>query len=90
MDKYTLSQTAWECKCHFVFAPRYRRQIFYGIIKADVANILSTLCKRKGVEIIDAECCRDHIHMLVRIPSNIKCLKFYGISKEKKFTNDIQ
>ena len=51
MDKNSLSHTRWECKYHIVFAPKYRRQIIYGKIKADVANILSTLCKRKGVEI---------------------------------------
>lgn len=55
MDKNTLSHTTWECKYHIVFAPKFRRQIVYGAIKADVANILSTLCKRKGVEIIEAE-----------------------------------
>ena len=47
MDKNTLTHTTWECKYHIVFAPKYRRQIIYGKIKADVANILSTLCKRK-------------------------------------------
>ena len=46
MDKNTLSQTTWECKYHIVFAPKFRRQVIYGAIKADVANILSTLCKR--------------------------------------------
>ncbi len=51
MDKNTLSHTTWECKYHIVFAPKFRRQVIYGAIKADVANILSTLCKRKGVEI---------------------------------------
>jgi len=83
MDKNTLSHTAWECKYHIVFAPKYRRQIVYGSIKADVANILSTLCKRKGVEIIEAECCRDHIHMLVRIPPNISVSSFMGYLKGK-------
>lgn len=67
----SLSHTKWECKYHIVFAPKFRRQVIYGKIKKDVANILSTLCKSKGVEIIEAECCRDHIHMLVRIPPSI-------------------
>ena len=83
MDKNTLSHTTWECKYHIVFAPKYRRQIIYGNIKADVANILSTLCKRKGVEIIEAECCKDHIHMLVRIPPNISVSEFMGYLKGK-------
>ena len=83
MDKNTLSHTTWECKYHLVFAPKFRRQIIYGNINADVANILSTLCKRKGVEIIEAECCKDHIHMLVRIPPNISVSAFMGYLKGK-------
>lgn len=54
MDKNSLSHTTWECKYHLVFAPKYRRQVIYGQIKADVAEILSMLCKRKGIEIIEA------------------------------------
>ncbi len=78
-----LSHTTWECKYHIVFAPKFRRQVIYGAIKADVANILSTLCKRKGVEIIETECCPDHIHMLVRIPPNISVSSFMGYLKGK-------
>ena len=83
MDKNTLSHTTWECKYHIVFAPKFRRQVIYGAIKADVANILSTLCKRKGVEIIEAECCPDHIHMLVSIPPKISVSSFMGYLKGK-------
>ena len=79
----SLSHTKWECKYHIVFAPKFRRQVIYGKIKKDVANILSTLCKRKGVEIIEAECCRDHIHMLVRIPPSISVSSFMGYLKGK-------
>ena len=79
----SLSHTKWECKYHLVFAPKFRRQVIYGKIKKDVANILSTLCKRKGVEIIEAECCRDHIHMLVRIPPSISVSSFMGYLKGK-------
>ena len=56
MDKNSLAHTTWECKYHIVFAPKYRRKIIYKKIKADVGHILSELCKRKGVEIIEAEC----------------------------------
>lgn len=83
MDKNSLSHTKWECKHHIVFAPKYRRQIIYGNIKAGVANILSTLCKRKGVEIIEAECCRGHVHMYVRIPPNMSASSFMGYLKGK-------
>ena len=83
MDKNSLSHTTWECKYHLVFAPKYRRQIIYGKIKADVARILSELCKRKGIEIIEAECCRDHIHMLVRIPPKYSVSEIMGYLKGK-------
>ena len=83
MANNTLSHTTWECKYHIVFAPKFRRQVIYGKLKADVANILSTLCKRKGVEIIEAEACADHIHMLVRIPPNMAVSDFMGYLKGK-------
>lgn len=83
MDKKTLSHTKWECKYHIVFAPKYRRQIVYGNIREDVGRILGILCKRKGVEIIEAECCIDHIHMFVRIPLNLSISSFMGYLKGK-------
>ena len=83
MDMNSLAHTKWECKYHLVFAPKYRRQIIYGKIKADVAQILSTLCKRKGIEIIEAECCKDHVHMLVRIPPKYSVSEIMGYLKGK-------
>ena len=79
MDKNSLSHTTWECKYHLVFAPKYRRQVIYGQIKADVAEILSMLCKRKGIEIIEA----DHVHMLVRIPPKYSVSEIMGYLKGK-------
>ena len=83
MDMNSLAHTKLECKYHLVFAPKYRRQIIYGKIKADVAQILSTLCKRKDIEIIEAECCRDHVHMLVRIPPKYSVSEIMGYLKGK-------
>ena len=83
MDKNTLSHTRWECKYHIVFAPKYRRQVIYGKIREDICEILSSLCKRKGVEIIEAEWCPDHIHMFVRIPPSISISSFMGCLKGK-------
>mgnify|MGYP003299821553 CR=1 FL=1 len=83
MDMNSLSHSKWECKYHIVFAPKFRRKVIYGQLKRDIANILSMLCKRKGVEIIEAEMCRDHVHMLVRIPPNISVSSFMGYLKGK-------
>lgn len=62
MDKNSLSHTTWNCKYHIVFAPKYRRKIVFGELKQDIANILSMLCKRKEVRIIEAEICPYHVH----------------------------
>ena len=83
MDKNTLSHTRWECKYHIAFAPKYRRQVIYGKIREDICEILTSLCKRKGVEIIEAEWCPDHIHMFVRIPPSISVSSFMGYLKGK-------
>ena len=68
IDNNSLAHTRWNCKYHIVFAPKYRRQAIYGKIRVDIGKILRMLCQRKGVEIIEAECCSDHVHMLVAIP----------------------
>ena len=83
MDVNSLAHTKWECKYHIVFAPKYRRQVIYKDIKADVGQILGTLCRRKGIEIIEAECCSDHIHMLVKIPPKFSVLEIMGYLKGK-------
>ena len=83
MYKNTLSHTRWECKYHIVFAPKYRRKVIYGKIREDICEILSSLCKRKGVEIIEAEWCPDHIHMFVRIPPSMSVSSFMGYLKGK-------
>ena len=89
MNNDSLSHTKWNCKYHIVFAPKYRRQIIYGKIKKDIGAILRKLCEFKGVEIIEANACKDHIHMLVSIPTKNRVFNLYGIFKRKKFFNDI-
>ena len=83
MDVNSLAHTKWECKYHIVFAPKYRRQVIYKQIRADVGEILGSLCRRKGIEIIEAECCPDHIHMLVRIPPKYSVSEIVGYLKGK-------
>lgn len=82
-DVNSLSHSKWNCKYHIVFAPKYRRKVLYGKIKADIGKILRTLCERKGVEIIEAEACPDHIHMLVSIPPSLSVAQFVGYLKGK-------
>ena len=83
IDKNSIAHTTWNCKYHIVFAPKYRRQVIYGKIKADIGQILRKLCEWKGVEIIEAEACPDHIHMLVSIPPKISVSSFMGYLKGK-------
>ena len=83
MDKNKLSHTAWECKYHIIFAPKYRRKIICGSIREDIGKILRELCDRKEVEIIEAECCPDHVHMFVRIPPKYSVSSIMGYLKGK-------
>ena len=83
MDVNSLSHSKWNCKYHIVFAPKFRRKVAYGALRQDIANILSMLCKRKGVNIVEAEICPDHVHMLVEIPPNISVASFVGYIKGK-------
>ena len=82
-DNESLSHTKWNCKYHIVFAAKYRRQVVYGKIKADIGKILRQLCDAKKVEIIEAEACPDHIHMLVSIPPHLSVSQFVGYLKGK-------
>ena len=84
MDNKSLAHTTWNCKYHIVFAPKYRRQVIYEKIKADIGKILRQLCDCKGVEIIEATACPDHIHMLVSIPPKLSVSQFIGYLKGKK------
>ena len=82
-DISSLAHSKWNCKYHIVFAPKYRRQIIYGKIKSDIGIILRKLCEQKGVEIIEANACKDHIHMLVSIPPKYNISSFMGYLKGK-------
>ena len=83
LDTNSLAHPQWECKYHIVFAPKYRRQIIYGKIKQDIGQMIRKLCEYKGVEIIEAEACKDHIHMLVSIPPKFSVAQFMGYQKGK-------
>ena len=80
-DINSLDHTTWRCQYHVVFAPKYRRLEIYGAIKADIGKILRQLCQQKGVEIIEAEVCPDHIHMLISIPPKYSVSQIMGLSK---------
>ena len=83
LDTNSLAHTQWNCKYHIVFAPKYRRQIMYGKIKSDIGMMLRKLCEYKGIEIIEAEACKDHIHMLVSIPPKYSVSQIMGYLKGK-------
>ena len=83
LDTDSLAHTQWNCKYHIVFAPKYRRQIMYGKIKSDIGMMLRKLCEYKGIEIIEAEACKDHIHMLVSIPPKYSVSQIMGYLKGK-------
>ena len=82
-DYESLTHTKWRCQYHIVITPKYRRQIIYGKYKAEIGKILRTICERYDVEIIDANACKDHIHMLVSIPPKISVSYAVGYLKGK-------
>ena len=82
-DMNSLAHTKWNCKYHIVFAPKYRRKIIYGKLKIEIGSILRELCRWKQVNIIEAELCPDHIHMLVSIPPKLSISGFMGYLKGK-------
>ena len=82
-DIHSLSHTKWNCKYHIVFAPKYRRKVFYGEKRAEIGKILRELCNWKKVNIINAEVCQDHVHMLVEIPPKYSVSSFMGFLKGK-------
>lgn len=82
-DISSLEHTSWRCQYHIVFAPKYRRMEIYGQIRQDIGVILRKLCQQKGVEIIEAQACPDHIHMLISIPPKYSVSQIMGYLKGK-------
>ena len=82
-DINSLEHTKWRCQYHIVFAPKFRRQVIYKEIKSDIGYILRKLCEQKGIEIIEAEACPDHIHMLLSIPPKYSVSQIMGYLKGK-------
>ena len=82
-DTNSLAHTKWNCKYHIVFAPKYRRKAFYGENRAEIGKILRELCRWKEINIIEAEVCLDHIHMLIEIPPKMSVAGFVGFLKGK-------
>ena len=83
MDSESLAYTEWNCKYHIVFVPKYRRQVIYGRLRTEIGKILRELCKRKEIEILEAEACPDHMHMLLSIPPKYSVASVMGYLKGK-------
>ena len=79
----TLSHTTWNCKYHVIFAPKYRRKVFYAQKRLEIGHILRELCRWKDINILEAEICPDHIHMLIEIPPKMSVSSFMGYLKGK-------
>ena len=77
----SLLHTKWLCKCHIVFTPKYRRKVIFNQYKRSIGEILTKLCKYKGVEIIEGDLMVDYVHMLVLIPPKYSVSNFMGYLK---------
>ncbi|HBB2047124.1 TPA: IS200/IS605 family transposase, partial [Escherichia coli] len=82
-NEKSLAHTRWNCKYHIVFAPKYRRQVFYREKRRATGSILRKLCEWKSVRILEAECCVNHIHMLVESPPKMSVSGFMVYLKGK-------
>ena len=82
-DIHSLAHSKWNCKYHIVFAPKYRRVAMLGEKGREIGAILRELCKWKGVNIVEAEICKDHVHMLLEIPPKMSISSFVGYLKGK-------
>ena len=82
-DINSLSHSKWNCKYHIVFAPKYRRKVFYGENRIEIVQMIRELCRWKDVHIISGEACPDHIHIFVEIPPKISISSFMGFLKGK-------
>ena len=84
--KNEIKQTAhssYRCEYHIVFAPKYRRKVIYKILRKDIGQIFRKICSELKVEILEAEACPYHIHMLVSIPPYMSVAQFVGTLKSK-------
>ena len=77
------AHSSYRCQYHIVFAPKYRRQVIYGKIKVDIGKMLRKLCEYKQIEILEAEACKDHIHMLISVPPKYSISQVMGYLKGK-------
>ena len=83
MDVNSLAHTKWNCKYHVVFVPKFRRKVIYSQLRQDIGKIIRMLCNRKDIEIIEAELCADHVHMLIKVPPKMSVAGAIGYIKGK-------
>ena len=83
MNDASIAHTRWNCQYHIVFIPKYRKKVIFNEVRKDLGQILRKLCEQKNVEIIEAEACKDHIHLLVSIPPYLSVAQFMGYLKGK-------
>lgn len=82
-DNNSLAHTTWNCKYHIVFAPKYRRKVFFGEKRLEISAILRSLCEWKEVKIIEAEVCPITCICSSRYPRKSASADLWGISKER-------
>ena len=83
MDSDSLSHTRWKCEYHIVWIPKYRRKVLFGRVRADLREILRTLCQYKHIEIVAGSVMPDHIHLVVAIPPKMAVSDVVGYLKGK-------
>ena len=78
-----LNHSTWECKCHVVFTPKYRKKLLYGMIRRDLKAVFHRLAQQKECRIEAGQLRPDHVHMLIAIPPKHSVARILGFLKGK-------
>jgi putative transposase len=82
-DSQSLSHTAWECKYHLVWIPKYRRKVLYEQLRRYLGDVLRELAMQKESKVLEGHLRPDHVHMLVSIPPKYAVSQVVGFLKGK-------
>lgn len=82
-EKQSLSHSAWECKYHVVWIPKYRKKTIYVELRKYLGDIIRELARQKESSILEGHLMLDHVHMLISIPPKYSVSHVIGFIKGK-------
>lgn len=79
----SLCHSAWECKYHIVWIPKYRRKVLYGRIRKGLGETFRELALQRESLILEGHLCPDHVHIYISIPPKYAVAQVVGYIKGK-------